>query len=230
MIRGRVLANLERLEGPIELESDVGYPGAPRGRSYEGGDTPRRLLNAIDRDGAFLSLALNSHVIAAIRRLLGRQDVAVSRAHHNCVMTKFPEFSSDTLWHRDIRYWAFQEEELISAWFALGDEDTQNGALSVIPGSHLLNIAEDRFDSEQFLKSQDPQNHALIKTVVDLRLKPGDVLLFHCKLLHSATRNYGSTLKISPVFTYHDVENRPIPSTKSSSRPCLRVRRCQLAS
>ena len=41
--------NLNPLVGPVEFESDVGYPGAPTSRTSRGGATPRRLLNAIQR-------------------------------------------------------------------------------------------------------------------------------------------------------------------------------------
>lgn len=42
---------------PIEYEADVAYPGAPASRSAEGGDTPRRLLQAYDRDRVFAAWA-----------------------------------------------------------------------------------------------------------------------------------------------------------------------------
>ena len=56
----------------------------------------------------------------------------LSQCHHNCVMTKHPGCSA-TLWHQDIRYWSFDRPELISAWFALDQEEAVNGALRVIP-------------------------------------------------------------------------------------------------
>ena len=60
----------------------------------------------------------------------------MSQAHHNCVMTKNPGYSSETHWHQDIRYWSFQQPELVSVWTALGREHKGNGCLRVLPGSH----------------------------------------------------------------------------------------------
>ena len=220
----RVSSCLDPLVGRVEYESDVGYPGAPKSREAAGGIIPRRLLGALDRDGVFLSLALNPTIVEMLRKFLGCPEIAVSRAHHNCVMTKFPEFSSDTHWHRDSRYWAFEKSELVTAWYALGEETQENGGLSVIPGSHGMNLNGRRFNDQSFFRADDPRNITLIETAVDIRLNPGDVLLFHCQLIHSATRNLTMTPKFSAVFTYHSVNNRPKPGTRSSSLPSLRIR------
>jgi len=229
LIRRRVLDSLVSRQCPVEYEADVGYPGAPKSRDASGGSTPRRLLAALDRDSVFLSLALNPKVINAIQKLLGHREVAVSQAHHNCIMTKFPAFSSDTLWHRDFRFWAFDKPTLITAWFALDDESAENGSLSVIPGSHKLRLARDQFDEQSFFCRGDKRNTPLVDSAINLRLRPGDVLLFHCQLLHSATRNFSGELKISPVFTYHSERNNPIPGTRSSSLPSIRISRSKLA-
>ena len=41
---------LDPLQGPVEFEADVGYPGAPKSKLDVGGTTPRRLLHAYSRD------------------------------------------------------------------------------------------------------------------------------------------------------------------------------------
>ena len=60
----------------------------------------------------------------------------MSRAHHNCLMTKHPRYGSMTGWHRDMRFWSFEREDLVSVWLALGEETIDNGALWFVPGSH----------------------------------------------------------------------------------------------
>ncbi|MEE4380696.1 MAG: hypothetical protein V2J02_01750, partial [Pseudomonadales bacterium] len=45
--------SLDPLLGPAEYEADVHYPGAPADRAAPGGETPRRLLHAMTRDGVF---------------------------------------------------------------------------------------------------------------------------------------------------------------------------------
>jgi len=212
--------SLDPLVGPAEFEADVGYPGAPPDRDAEGGATPRRLLHAYARSPLLQALALHPRVCDALTELLGAPGL-LSQCHHNCVMTKHPGYSSATLWHQDIRYWSFDRPELISAWFALGEEREVNGALQVIPGSHLLELDRGRLDAELFLRPELEENAALIAQARTVDLAAGDVLLFHCRLFHAAGRNMTGVVKLSPVFTYHAQDNHPIPGTRSSAFPSI---------
>ncbi len=222
-----VEAALTPLVGPVEFEADVGYPGAPRSREEPGGGTPRRLLYAYARHEVFRRLAQHPTVVAALSELLpgarSIEDVRLSQCHHNCIMTKHPGFSSATAWHQDIRYWSFDRPELISVWWAIGDEDRTNGALRAIPGSHELSLDRVRFDKDLFLRHDLGENKALIRTAEAIELDAGDVLLFSCRLFHAAGKNLSQTTKISPVFTYHACSNQPIPQTRSAQFPSVPV-------
>jgi phytanoyl-CoA hydroxylase len=220
-IRGAVEAALNPLEGPAEFEAEVGYTGAPRSRDAPGGDTPRRLLNAYSRDAVFKRWAASVSVRDQLRELMGVRSVAMSQCHHNCVMTKHPGFSSETLWHQDIRYWSFDRPELVSVWLALGSETADNGALWVIPGSHQLELDRGRFDAELFLRPELPENRELIDAAQVVELDAGDVLFFHCRLFHAAGMNRTSKVKLSLVGTYHDGDNAPIPGTRSALYPSV---------
>ena len=98
--------------GPLEYEAQTGYPGAPASRSAIGGATVRRILQVSMRDQAIFDWATGTALSQPLKQLLGDQ-VLLSQAHHNCIMTKQPRFSSITGWHRDSRYWHFQRPELI---------------------------------------------------------------------------------------------------------------------
>jgi phytanoyl-CoA hydroxylase len=213
---------MDPLVGPAEFEADVGYPGSPKDRSAPGGSTPRRLLHAYARSDELKLLATQPKVIALLKSFMG-EDVCLSQCHHNCIMTKHPGFSSATLWHQDIRYWSFQRPDLISAWFALGDETAQNGALQVIPGTHLLDIEAGLFDEELFLRPELPENQALINAAETVVLSAGDMLLFHSRLFHAAGRNGSDAVKLSPVFTYHGRGNRPLRGTRSDRFPSIDI-------
>ncbi len=218
-LRASAAAALDPLQGPVEYESDVGYPGGPRSRKAVGGNTPRRLLYAYSRDQSFRAWARNPSVLAILKQLLG--SVALSQCHHNCVMTKHPGHSSMTDWHQDIRYWSFDAPELISVWLALGTENQQNGALSVIPGSHQLDLERGRLDRYLFLRPELAHNQALIRSAICIELSPGDTLLFHCRLFHAAGNNRSDAIKLSLVYTYHAQTNPPIAGTRSAHYPSV---------
>ena len=214
---------LDPLLGPAEFEVEVGYQGAPLSRAAPGGETPRRLLNAYSRDPVFREWACSAEVKAQLEALMRSQQVALSQCHHNCVMTKQPGYSSETLWHQDIRYWSFDRPELISVWLALGHETEANGALSVIPGSHRLELDRGRLDADLFLRRDVDENQELLGRAELVQLNPGDVLFFHCRLFHAAGMNRTDEVKLSVVSTYHDSDNAPIPGTRSAQYPSVQL-------
>lgn len=205
---------------PLEYEADVRYPGAPASREAPGGCTVRRLLQAYSRDPLFAQWATSPEVGGRLKALLGPR-VELSQAHHNCVMTKDPRFSSVTSWHRDIRYWSFERPELVSVWLALGAERRENGCLLVLPGSHATEFDAERLDQAQFLRSDLPVNQELLARATSVELDPGDVLFFHCRLFHAAGRNERVQTKYSLVYTYHAADNRPLSGTRSASLPSV---------
>lgn len=207
-------------EGDVEYEADLNYPGAPESRNAEGGRTIRRLRQAISQDPVFCLLLKQSFLLNRLQQLLG-QHVVMPLAHHNCIMTKQPRFSSDTGWHQDTRYWSFQSPELVNLWIALGAETTENGCLQMLPSTHLQPTPRDRLDEDLFLRKELPQNQELLKTAVTVELEPGDALFFHARCFHAATRNFTSETKQSVVFTFRSLDNAPLPGTRSSSLPEL---------
>jgi phytanoyl-CoA hydroxylase len=218
----RTRRDLRELTGPIEFEAELQYPGAPDSFDSEGGRTARRLKAAHQRDPVFLEFLRRPAVCNRLEQLL-TAPVSMPTAHHNCIMTKHPRFSSDTGWHQDIRYWRFEKSELVTLWLALGEEHTENGCLKVIPGSHSAAYSRDRFDDELFLRTDLAENQLLISSAEFVTLSPGDVLLFHCRLFHSATRNYSDQPKYSAVFTFRGPDNAPLPQTRSSASPEIRI-------
>ena len=208
--------HLEREVPPLELEADLNYPGAPPSLNSRGGRTVRRLKQAHARDMVFTDWVCRPALIRRLQQLLGPQ-LAMPLTHHNCVMTKQPEHSSDTGWHQDIRYWSFERQELISLWLALGPEHPENGGLWVIPGSHGMSLDRSRFNEEVFLRDDLPENCELISTAVPVELNAGDVLFFHARTLHSASRHHTTETKCSVVFTFRPVDNPPLPGSRSAS-------------
>ncbi|KAB7624367.1 phytanoyl-CoA dioxygenase family protein [Alkalilimnicola sp. S0819] len=221
-IRQITLAQLAERREPLELEADLVYPGAPASRQAEGGQVVRRLLQAYHRAPALRAWVHDPALLLRLHQLLGPR-VRMPLAHHNCIMTKHPRFSSDTLWHQDIRYWRYSRAELITAWLALGHEHRRNGGLQLIPGSHRLTLAQARFDEALFFRNDLPENQPLLGDAQAVELQAGDVLFFHCRLLHAATRNHESGTKYAAVFTFRRPDDLPLPGTRSASLPdvCL---------
>ena len=208
-------ASMNPAIGPLEYEAEVHYPGAPLNRTVSGGNTPRRLLNAYTRDVIFREWVTNPKIVEIMKQLIGADEVLLTQNHHNCIMTKLPKFSSQTEWHQDFRYWSFDRPELVNIWLALGDEVAENGGMKFIPGSHKMNFDRGQLDADLFLRQDIAENQELLKTAVELEMKAGDVLFFHCQTFHAAGANTTNMPKYSPVFSYHAADNFPIKGTRS---------------
>jgi phytanoyl-CoA hydroxylase len=222
-IRAVAEEHLSRRIRPWELEATLHYPGAPVSQNAEGGNTIRRLLQAQSRHPVFTRWLSLPGLTRRLHQLLG-SEVVMPLAHHNCIMTKQPRFSSDTGWHRDIRYWSFERPELITAWLAMGSETPENGGLQVIPGSHRMHFDTAYLDDASFLRTDIPETRELIRTRKNVALQSGDVLFFHCRTLHRANRNRTDQTKLSVVFTFRPGDNRPLPHTRSVSLPELLIK------
>ncbi len=207
--------HLEQRVEPLELESELQYPGAPP-QNTTGSETIRRLKQAYDRHLSFADWGTHPSLTSILAVLLGRQNYLV-RAHHNCIMTKQPAYSSDSWWHQDLRYWRYSQGELISAWLALGQERPENGCLQVIPGSHRMSFQRDQFDDALFFRKDLPHNQPILEQAQHIELNAGDLVLFHCRLLHAATRNRTDQRKLAVVFTYRNEQDRPVEGSRSAA-------------
>ena len=218
LVRETCLEDRDRRVEPFELEADTHYPGSPDSPTSPGGQTIRRLLWAHARGPVFTRLLTDPSLVEPLRAYFGRP-VVCPLAHHNCVMTKEPAFSSDTGWHQDVRYWSFERTDLVSGWFALGPERPENGGLRVVPGSHAMTFTRDQFDEHLFFREDLPENAALLETAVYPELEAGDLLLFHARTLHAAGRNRTGEVKMAAVFTFRPLDNPPAPGSRSAAMP-----------
>ena len=207
---------VDAAQPPAEYEADVKYQGAPESREVEGGQTIRRFLEVFDRSQEFAQFGRNQKMKTCLSQLMG-DDIYLVRSHHNSLMSKQPKYSSQTNWHRDIRYWHYSKENLISAWLAIGNETKANGALLLIPGSHRVEFERKNFDDDLFFRHDLPENQALIDSAIVAEMSAGDVLFFHCRTLHAATNNQTDQSKLALVYTYRPGNTVPLPGTRSSS-------------
>jgi len=216
-------AHLKHKVPPIETETEyVGKSKEERERISDGHSeqleeriTVRRLRQVYHRDIVFKQWMESAKIRPVLKQILG-EDPTITIAHHNSIMTKMPHTSTETSWHQDFRYWNFENDNLVSIWLALDEENSENGVLEFIPGSHTMEFEASQFDKKEYFSSSIIQNQSLIRTKISHPLKKGDVVLFHCKLLHRANKNSTDQPKISFVYTVKGCSNKAIDGTRST--------------
>ncbi len=211
LIKELAQVHLDYRVEPLEWESE--YIGIDN-EAYR--HTVRRLRQVYDRDIVFRRWMEDPMLRDALQELLGDTPILVL-AHHNSIMTKAPHTSTQTRWHQDIRYWHYRDDRLLSVWLALGEENTRNGVLEFIPGSHRMELSRERFDEKIYFREDLEENRELIEKKVSFPLSSGDVVLFHAKTLHRADFNRSDRTKFSFVYTVRAAGNAPIPATRSSA-------------
>jgi len=199
--------------GPIETEAEYSGEEGPEYR-----ETIRRLRQVYRRDILFREWMEEPSIRPLLASLLGEMPVLVT-AHHNSLMSKMPRSSTETRWHRDRRYWHYRDGRLLSVWLALGEEGEENGVLEFIPGSHREEFPAEAFDAKEYFREDFDANLPWIDRKVTFRLKKGDLILFHCELLHRAGPNRSERPKLSLVYTVKAVGNAAIPGTRSACYP-----------
>lgn len=182
--------------------------------------TLRRLRQVYDREEVFQKWMTNKNIRPILEQILNEKAI-LTLAHHNSIMTKMPKESSRTTWHQDRRYWHFENDNLLSVWLALDDEYLENGLLEFIPGSHKLTLQKDQFDDKSNFLDELPINQEIIKKRAHTNLQKGDIVLFHCKTLHAASKNITDNPKISFVYTVRGINNKPIKNTRSDFKEVI---------
>ncbi|WP_414451920.1 phytanoyl-CoA dioxygenase family protein [Burkholderia sp. 22PA0099] len=109
----------------------------------------------------------------------------------------------------------------MSARLALGFERSSNGAIEFIPRSHRRLLERRRFDDALFFRETLAENRDVIDTRVEVEMRPGDVVFFHCKTLHRAGQNGSEQVKLSLDFAYHGTGNFPVQGTRSAGMPSI---------
>lgn len=105
--------------------------------------------------------------------------------------------------HQDNAFLQAHPETCVAAWIAVDDCDAGNGALSVVPGSHRIQLLclEPADDSLSFTDTQVPvPDDAQIEQT---QMRAGDVLFFHGSMVHGSTPNTSAhRFRRSLIFHY----------------------------
>src|SRR5689334_10176623 len=140
-------------------------------------------------------------------------------------------------WHQDATYWGLSSPDVVTAWIALTPSTMENGAMGVIPGSHLQKQLphRDTFDKNNLLtRGQEVAVEVDESKAVYFTLQPGEASLHHVLLVHgsppnpSNDRRIGFAIRYIPTHvkqlhgeesatlvrgadTYHYFEHEPLP-------------------
>ena len=118
---------------------------------------------------------------------------------------KDPHDEAFISWHQDSTYWGLSHPDVTTAWIALSDVTPENGAMRMLPGSHLLDQLPhvDTFADHNLLtRGQEVQIDVDESKTVDVALKAGEMSLHHVRTVHASNPNPTATRRIGLAIRY----------------------------
>ncbi len=139
------------------------------------------LYDLYQRFPEFAALARHEPLVDAIRAIWSRNFFL----YENSLVYKPRHGDNAVPWHQDFMGRRGEPPKLI-AWMALDDVDEANGCVYAVPGSH-----RDGFRPWVRVRGETHHTRAVtdgvdLASAVPVEMRAGDVLLFHCALLHSS--------------------------------------------
>ena len=131
--------------------------------------------------------------------------------------TKEPRNPAFVSWHQDSTYWGLEPADIITAWVALSDSNAANGAMRVMPGTHLMDQVahRDTFASDNLLsRGQEIAVEVDEREAAMLELRAGEMSLHHVRLIHgsdpnpSDQRRIGFAIRYIPTYVRQSVGGR----------------------
>ncbi len=136
-------------------------------------------------------LVVTPRILDYVQDLLG-ENLICWATHY---FAKLPGDGKRVSWHQDASYWPLTPSKTVTVWLAIDDTDLENGAMQVIPGSHL-------HGQILFERSAEEENNVLNQSVrtpesyggtpVAFELKAGQMSLHADLLLHGSEPNHST--------------------------------------
>lgn len=108
-------------------------------------------------------------------------------------------------WHQDSTYWGLSHPDIVTAWVALSVSDAPNGAMKVLPGSHLRDQLphKDTFAENNLLtRGQEVAVEVDEKETTMLLLQPGEMSLHHVRIVHGSEPNRANYRRLGFAIRY----------------------------
>ena len=158
-------------------------------------------------------------LVAFAADMLG-ETVICRHSHFFC---KLPGDGKRVSWHQDASYWPLSPSRVVSIWLAIDDATEDNGALQVIPRSHI-DAQVPFFDSDASESNvlgqtvRNPTSHG--DAPVSLAMKAGQISLHSDWLLHSSEPNRSAERRCGLALRYLSADVRAFNGWNAHSVIC----------
>lgn len=184
-----------------EIESIRSYFDELLPKALEAGWNSYELTNWHKHCQGVWDIVTDSRIIDVMEDMLGETVIL----RHSHFFAKLPGDGMRVSWHQDASYWPLTPSKVVSAWLAIDDVDLGNGAMQVIPGSHLraqVEFRDSTADEHNVLNQtvENPEEHG--DPPVALELKAGQISLHSDWVLHGSEPNESNRRRCGLAMRY----------------------------
>ena len=141
-----------------------------------------QIMQMCERNLAFRRLVYDKRILDIVEDLLGPNLMLF----HDQALFKPAHTGGPVFWHQDNAYWRCKPANLISCWLTLDDAFEANGAMQVIPGSHLTPAHHQQSETTNALLELTGIDESKANVV---ELPAGGCMFHHCQTLHFTPPN-----------------------------------------
>ena len=142
-----------------------------------------QIMNVCERSIVFRKLIYDKRIVDILADLMGPNIML----YHDQALFKPAFHGGPVFWHQDNAYWHCRPANLVSCWMTLDAVNRDNGAMQVIPGSHLKPVWHNTSGSTDKLLDIEGGIDTAKAVVVDL--PAGGCMFHHCQTLHYTQPN-----------------------------------------
>lgn len=141
-----------------------------------------QIINMCERSLAYRRLLYDARILDVFTDIIGPNLMLF----HDQALFKPAHHGGAVFWHQDNAYWKCRPATLVSCWLTLDDVDIHNGAMQLIPGSHLAPAGHDTAKTTgALLESTVDESKAVV-----VPLPAGGCMFHHCQTLHYTAPNF----------------------------------------
>ena len=151
-------------------------------------------------------LVMEDRILDYVEDIIG-SDIVCTMTHYFCKTA--PDLHT-VYWHQDASFWPLTPSKVVTVWLAIDDTDKENGAMQVVPGTHLRDrLAYELVSDEQRgVLSQSVPHPEQFGDPISIELKAGQISLHTDMLLHGSQPNPSSRRRCGLTIRYFPVDVR----------------------
>ena len=156
---------------------------------------PHLLLKSLD------AAVRNETILDVVEDMIG-PDIFVWAS---LFFTKDPGDPRYVGWHQDSTYWGLSGPEVVNVWLALSPATVANGAMKIVPGSHLKGQISHRetYNKKSLLtRGQEIETEIDEAAAGDIELESGEISLHHIRVIHGSGPNKGDDRRMGFTIRY----------------------------